>query len=98
MMLVNIANLLKLANIMKPLYLVNLLLKLVNLLSLQNWQIEMVQISPYRNAKLTQFVFKQNLREDPLLTALHFSCHCNIEEACALHLQGASVICTLGYS
>ena len=31
----------------------------------------MVQLIPYRNAKLTQFVFKQNIREDPLLTALH---------------------------
>ena len=37
---------------------------------------KLIQVVPYRNPKLTQFVFEQNIWEEPLLTALHLLYYC----------------------
>ena len=44
---------------------------------------KLIQVAPYRNPKLTQFVFEQNIREEPLLTALHLLYYCWLH--CGLH-------------
>ena len=37
---------------------------------------KLIQVAPYRNPKLTQFVFEQNIWEEPLLAALHLLYYC----------------------